>query len=973
MELPKTYNPHAVEGRLYDWWEKQGYFAPETQFERGWASREQKPFVISMPPSNITGELHIGHALVMAIEDLMIRWHRMRGEPTLWLPGNDHASIGTHNMIEQALDKRTADDLLREIGFPLPDDDGGAPLPLTRYDLGRDWFVRLGWAWKQRYGGAINRQLRRLGASCDWKRERFTMDEGLSRAVRTSFVQLYDKGLIYRGYYMVNWCPRCGTAVSDLEVIHQEETTHLWHVRYPLIGDGWEGPSAEWGSGRWAEGATAWIEVATTRPETILGDTAVAVNPDDERYAEVVGRTAVLPAIGRRISIIADPVVDPDFGTGAVKVTPAHDPTDYGMGTRHGLEMPDVMNDDATMSKLAGPYAGQGTYECRRNIVTDLEKEGLLVRIEDHLHALGHCERCDRVIEPRLSTQWFVRIKPLAEVAIAAVRDGRITIIPERFNKVYFHWMENIRDWCISRQLYWGHRIPVWYCDDCDELTVTLEDPTSCQACGSANIRQDPDILDTWFSSALWPFSTLGWPDDTEDLRYFYPTTVLETGHDILFFWVARMIMMGLECAGDIPFHYVYLHGMVRDEHGQRMSRSKGTGVDPLEVMDEYGTDALRFTLLTGSTPGNDVKLSLTRVEANRNFANKIWNAARFVLSQMTNDLGDQGSGIRGQGLGDPGSSSPVPSPSNIHWPLPDRWILSRHNRLISNVTRLMEDWQFGEAGRQIYDFLWGEYCDWFLEISKIRLYGEDDEAKDTARQVLIHVFDRTLRLLHPFMPFVTEEIWQQLKGSGARDKGQGTRDKGQGEASPPELGGGEGGQWPEALIVAPWPEAGPMDEAAEAQMALIMEIVRTIRNARAEYKVEPGRRIEAIIAAGEEYELLSGQRDILIASAHLDADKLDIARTLETKPTQALALVVVGVEVYLPLAGMVDLAKERQRLNAEIEKVTEGIARSEKLLANEDFLAKAPAQVAERERDKLAGYRQRQAKLQERLQSLQD
>jgi valyl-tRNA synthetase len=933
MGLPKTYDPHLTEKRLYDWWNQQGYFAPETQFERGWASREQRPFVISMPPSNITGELHIGHALVMSIEDMMIRWHRMRGEPTLWLPGNDHASIGTHNVIEQALDKRTADDLLQEIGYPLPDDDR----PLTRYDLGRDWFVRLGWAWKERYGGTINHQLRRLGASCDWTRERFTMDEGLSHAVRTAFVQLYNKGLIYRGYYMVNWCPRCGTAVSDLEVIHQDEATHLWYVRYPLIGNGWEGPSAEWGSGRWAEGATEWIEVATTRPETILGDTAVAVNPDDERYAEVVGRTAVLPAIGRRIPIIADSVVDPDFGTGAVKVTPAHDPTDYEIGRRHGLEMPDVMNDDATMSELAGPYAGQGTYGCRRNIVADLEKEGLLVRIEDHQHALGHCQRCDRVIEPRLSTQWFVKIKPLAEAAIDAVRDGRIRIIPERFNKVYFHWMENIRDWCISRQLYWGHRIPVWYCDDCDELTVTMEDPTSCQACGSTNIRQDPDILDTWFSSALWPFSTLGWPDDTEDLRYFYPTTILETGYDILFFWVARMIMMGLECAGDIPFHYVYLHGMVRDEYSQKMSRSKGNVIDPLEVIDEYGSDALRFTLLTGSTPGNDVNLSLTRVEANRNFANKMWNAARFVLSQMTNDQ------IPNLNWSISNIQSPIP---NIQ--LPERWIISRHNRLIQNVTRLMEDWQFGEAGRQIYDFLWGEYCDWFIEISKIRLYGEDEEAKDTARQVLVHVLDRTLRLLHPFMPFVTEEIWQHLKGSGTRE------------------------QWPEALIVAPWPEAGPTDEAAEAAMALIMEMVRAIRNARAEYQVEPGRRIEAIIAADEEYELLSSQRDILVTTARLDAEKLRIARTLETKPTQALALVVGGMEVYLPLAGMVDLAKERQRLNAEIEEVTKGIAGSEKLLANQDFLAKAPEQVVERERDKLADYHQRQAKLQERLRSLQ-
>jgi len=680
----------------------------------------------------------------------------------------------------------------------------------------------------------------------------------------------------------------------------------------------------------------------------------VAVNPDDDRYAAVVGRTAVVPAIGRRVPIIADPAVDPDFGTGAVKVTPAHDPTDYEIGKRHGLEMPDVLNDDATMSELAGPYAGQDRYECRRNLVADLEKEGLLVRIEDYQHALGHCQRCNRVIEPRLSTQWFVKIQPLADAALAAVQDGRIKIIPERFNKVYYNWMENIRDWCISRQLYWGHRIPVWYCDDCDALTVTIENPTECQACGSTRIHQDPDILDTWFSSALWPFSTLGWPDDTEDLRYFYPTTILETGYDILFFWVARMIMMGLECAGDIPFRYVYLHGMVRDGQGQKMSRSKGNVVDPLEVMDEYGTDALRFTLLTGSTPGNDVNLSLTRVEANRNFANKMWNAARFVIgvlgptSEVRNQISDLGLGTLDLGL-------------------PDRWILSRHNRLIQNVTRLMEEWQFGEAGRQIYDFLWGEYCDWFIEMSKIRLYGEDEEARETAQQVLVHVLDRTLRLLHPFMPFVTEEIWQYLKGSGNQEIRESGNQVGATPDSPiPDS------LITEALIMAPWPEPGPTDEAAEAAMALIMEMVRAIRNARAEYAVEPGRRIEAIIASGEEYDLLTDQKDILVSLARLDADKLHIARTLEAKPTQALALVVGGVEIYLPLAGMVDLEKERQRLTVEIEEVAKGIASSEKLLANEDFLNKAPAQVVERERDKLAGYYQRQAKLQERFRSLQ-
>ena len=912
-ELPKTYNPQAVEKRLYDWWEKHGYFRPETQFEKGLASRDQRPFVISMPPPNVTGALHLGHAITASIEDLMIRYHRMLGEPTLWVPGEDHASIAAQWVLEKELAKEG----------------------LTRHDLGREGFLERMWEWMRKYRHIIADQHRRLGASCDWTRERFTMDPDHCQAVREAFVRLYRKGLIYRGDYMINWCPRCTTALSDLEVIHQEETTHLWYVRYPLVSDEWQGASDKWGSGRWAEGATEWIEVATTRPETILGDSAVAVHPDDQRYKHLVGRMAILPALGRPIPIIADAVVDPEFGTGAVKVTPAHDPTDYEIGQRHGLPTINVMTDTGKMNKEAGPYTGQDRYECRRNLVADLEKEGLLVKIEDYEHALGHCERCDTVIEPRISTQWFVKIKPLADAALAAVRDGRIRIIPERFTKVYYNWLENIRDWCISRQLWWGHRIPVWYCDDCGEMSVTAEEVLeTCQHCGGHNIHQDEDVLDTWFSSALWPFSTLGWPDDTEDLRYFYPTTVMETAYDILFFWVARMIMMGLEMTGQVPFRIVYLHGLIRDEHGRKMSKSLGNVIDPLVVMDEYGTDALRFTLLTGSTPGNDMKLSLQRVEGSRNFANKIWNAARFVLSQITDDqtllTNDQ-----------------IP---DQNWPLPERWIISRHNRLVQDVTRLMDGWQFGEAGRQIYDFLWSEYCDWFIEISKIRLYGEDEAAKETTRQVLVHVLDRTLRLLHPFMPFVTEEIWQHLKAACQSSEGQ----------------------WPEALIVAPWPKAGPTDDTAESQMALIIEMVRAIRNARAEYRVEPARRIEAIIAAGQEYELLADQRDILITLARLDADKLHIARTLEAKPTQALALVVGGVEIYLPLAGMVDLEKERQRLSAELERITQAIARSEGILANEEFLAKAPPQVVQRERDKLADYRQKQAKLQERLQSLQ-
>ncbi len=906
-KMPKTYNPQRVERRLYEWWEKRGFFKPKIDWSK-------KPFVISMPPPNITGELHLGHAITASIQDLLIRYHRMKGDPTLWLPGSDHASIATHYVIERGLAARELDDLLEEIGYPLPPKEKG----LTRWDLGREWFVKLGWAWKERYGGIIAEQHRRLGTSCDWTRERFTMDPGLSRAVREAFVRLFKRGLIYRGKYMINWCPRCGTALSDLEVEHREEMAKLWYVRYPLVE----------GKGH--------ITVATTRPETILGDTAVAVHPYDERYADLVGRMAILPILGRHIPIIADEAVDREFGTGAVKVTPAHDPDDYEMGVRHNLPAIEVMNPDGTMNEEAGPYVGMDRYQCRQAILEDLRREGLLVKIENYSHALGHCQRCDTVVEPRLSEQWFVRMKPLAEPAIEAVRDGRIRIIPERFAKIYFHWMENIRDWCISRQLWWGHRIPVWYCDDCGELTVSVEDPRECEHCGSENIHQDPDVLDTWFSSALWPFSTLGWPEDTEEFRYFYPTTVMETGYDILFFWVARMIMMGLECTGQIPFRIVYLHGLIRDAQGRKMSKSLGNVINPLEVIEEYGTDALRFTLLTGSTPGNDMKLSLEHVEGARNFANKIWNAARFVLSQMTND------------------QIPNPNWSLVigHWSLPERWILSRHNRVVADVTRLLDDFQFGEAGRKLYDFFWGEFCDWYIEISKIRLYGGDEKAKDMAQWVLLYVLERTMRLLHPFMPFITEEIWQHLRSSEQQ----------------------AGSRFAESIMIAPWPEVEEalFDEEAEREMKLVMEVIRAIRNARAEYKVEPNRRIEALIAAGEKFNLMESQRDVLVALARLDPERLTLAPSLPQKPKQALILVVGPIEIYLPLAGMVDLEAERKRLAKEVERLEEEIARSERLLAKGDFLAKAPAEVVEREREKLADYREKRRKLRERLNLLE-
>ncbi|MDH7486024.1 MAG: valine--tRNA ligase [Anaerolineae bacterium] len=919
--MPKTYDPQATEQRLYDWWEAQGYFQPEQQIESGLADPNLPPFVITMPPPNITGALHLGHALTAALQDLMIRYHRMKGHPTLWLPGSDHASIATHAVIERGLKQRQLDNLLQEIGFPLPEGKAG----LSRQDLGREWFMKLGWAWKRHYGSIITEQHRRLGASCDWRRERFTLDEGLSRAVRTAFVRLYERGLIYRGEF-VNWCPTCVTAVSDLEVEYEDTTGTLWTVRYFLEGGG-------------------YIEVATTRPETILGDTAVAVHPDDERYQHLIGRTAILPVLGRRIPIIADEYVDPAFGTGAVKVTPGHDPSDYEVGKRHELPMINILNRDGTLNEEAGPYAGLDRYEARQAMVRDLEAAGQLIRRQPHTHALGHCQRCHTVVEPMLSAQWFVRIQPLAEAALQAVRNGRIRIVPERFAKIYYNWLENIRDWCISRQLWWGHRIPVWYCDDCGEQWAALEDPTACRQCRSTNIRQDEDILDTWFSSGLWPFSTLGWPDDTEDLRRFYPNSVRETGYDILFFWVAREIMLGLAMLDEVPYRLVYLHGLIRNEKGDKVSKSMPDAqkYDPLYAIEEYGADALRYALVTGSTPGMDTRLSPKRIEAARNFANKLWNAARFVISNL-NGFGFEGSGFQVE----PATFEP----SNLE--LADRWILSRLSGLTANVNRLLENYQYGEAGRQIHDFLWGEYCDWFLEMAKLRLYGDDAAAKATAQQVLTYVLERTLRLLHPFMPFVTEEIWQNLMQEAGGKKQEA------GDGYPPE-----------ALMVARWPEeAGLADAQAEAQMGLIMDIVHAIRNARAEYDVPPGRRIAALVSAGEQTPLLREQQAILVSLARLDEARLQIAPALEVAE-KAVTLVVGGVTVHLPLAGMVDLEAERARLSGELAQTVQRIARAEALLANPGFTGHAPAEVVQRERDKLAELQAQREKLEAQLQSL--
>jgi valyl-tRNA synthetase len=916
IEMDKTYDPHTTESRLYRWWEAQGYFKPETLVEKGLADPDQPAWCITMPPPNVTGALHLGHAITAALEDLMTRYYRMNGRETLFLPGSDHAGIATQNVVERELAKQG----------------------ITRYDLGRERFIEKVWEWKEIYHARITKQHIRLGVSCDWDRERFTLDKGLSRAVRTAFVRLYEKGLIYRGAYLVNWCPRCESAISDLEAIPEEHDTHLWTIRYPIIGDGWRGPQHPWGSGRWAEGATEFIEMATTRPETILGDTAVATHEAHERFGQLIGRTAVLPAIERRIPIITDELVDPEFGTGAVKVTPAHDPNDYEMGLRHGLDAPTVLTDTAVMNELAGPYEGMDRYLAREAILRDFELEGLLLKAEPYHHAVAHCERCDTIIEPRISTQWFLDVKPLAEAAMEAVRNGETTIIPEREERRFFHWMENIRPWCISRQLWWGHRIPVWYCDDCGEQSCGMVNPEECAHCGSEKIHRDPDVLDTWFSSGLWPFSTLGWPDDTADMRRFYPTDMRETGYDILFFWVAREMMLGIEMTGQAPYSMVYLHGLIRAEQGKKISKSMENidDYDPLNIIDRIGADALRYTLLTSSTPGSDMSLDPRRLEGARNFANKIWNAARFVVAN----------------LDDASTGGPFAEPS-----LPDRWILSRVNRLIAEVTDLFDTYQYGEAGRRINEFLWSEFCDWYIEACKIRLYGGDTPealaARATAQATLVSVLERALRLLHPFMPFVTEEIWQHLKATRPNS------DSFQGEA----------------LMISPWPQASgaQLDAGAEGDMVLLMDLIRQIRNARAEFDVTPGKRIPAIVAGGDKLSMLGAQQGLLAFLGKVDADQLTLTDTLEDKPQKAVALVAAeGVEAYLPLAGLVDLEQEIGRLRKALADTDREIQRAEAKLANEGFVTKAPQHVVQQQRDRLEEQKERRARLEARLQTLE-
>jgi len=879
-DMPKAYEPAKVEQKWYKLWLEKGYFTPKID-------PKKKPFVIIMPPPNVTGELHIGHALTATLEDIMVRWHRMRGEPTLWLPGVDHAGIATQVVVEQMLAKEG----------------------LGRHQLGREKTQERIRQWAESRRRTITEQHQRLGASCDWSRERYTLDEGPSRAVRTAFVRLYNKGLIYRGERIINWCPRCATALSDLEVDHKDVQGNLYYVKYPLAED------------------KGFITVATTRPETILGDTAVAVNPKDKRFKAMVGKKVILPAVKRAIPIVADDVVDPDFGTGAVKVTPAHDPVDFDIAQRGGLPLINILNLDVTMNENAGPYVGLDRFACRKAILADLEKEGLLVKVEPYTHSVGHCHRCQTIVEPIVSKQWFVKVGPLAKPAIKAVREGRIKIIPQRFVKVYLNWMENIRDWCISRQLWWGHRIPVWYCRDCGELTVSVDEPKSCGKCGSKSIEQDADVLDTWFSSALWPHSTLGWPDDSQDLGYFYPTSVMETAYDILFFWVARMIMMGLEDTGDIPFHTVYLHGLVRDEKGEKMSKTRGNVVDPIDVLGIYGTDALRFALTGEISPGNDIKLTTPRLEGGRNFANKLWNATRFIVRSLEPEGGDLK--IQKDTLS-----------------LEDRWILSRLSRTISTVTKLMQNFRFGEAQRQLHDFIWGEYCDWYVEFAKSRL-----NAKDTSPlPMLIYVLESSLRLLHPFMPFVTEELWQSLK-----------------QRLP------SGWQKSESIMVAAYPEADKkaLDPEAERVMAAIIEIIHSIRNVRAEHKVESARWIEAQVYAGELRSAIAAYSEVIQTLARArPVTFLDSREAMERE--SVVALVLKESEVVIPMASMVDLAAERKRLEKEIEASQNEIARLEAKLKDKAFLSKAPPAVVNKERDKLAMTRDKAQRLREQLDRFQ-
>ncbi len=876
-ELPKVYEPQEVESRIYENWEKHGCF-------KGHRDPKKKPFTIVMPPPNVTGQLHMGHAMDCTLQDILIRFKRMQGYAALWVPGTDHAGIATQIKVEEELRNKEG---------------------LTRYDLGREKFLERVWDWKHKYGSRIVAQQKKMGVSCDWDRARFTMDEGCSKAVRETFCEMYDKGLIYKGSRIINWCPHCATALSDAEVEYQDKPGHLWYIRYPLTD----------GSGD--------LVVATTRPETMMGDTGVAVNPEDERFKHLVGKTCILPIMNREIPIVADDYVELGFGTGAVKMTPAHDPNDFEVGLRHNLETIRVIDDNGTINANGGPYEGMDRYECRKAIVKDLEEQGYLVKTEPYSHNVGTCYRCHNDVEPLISAQWFVKMAPLAKEALRVVEEGETKFVPDRFAKTYTNWMENVHDWCISRQLWWGHQIPVWYCDDCGEMTVSREDPTECAHCHSKHIHQDPDVLDTWFSSALWPFSTLGWPDKTEDMDYFYPTDVLVTGYDIIFFWVSRMIFSACEQTRKAPFHTVFIHGLVRDDKGRKMSKSLGNGIDPLEIAEKYGADALRFNLITGNSPGNDMRFYTERCEAMRNFANKIWNASRFLMMNLTIDQ--------------------CRLPEKLE--LEDKWVLSKLNRVVREVTENMDRYELGVAAQKIYDFIWDDYCDWYIEMTKTRLQGEDEDSKTRAQQVLCYVLIDMLKLLHPFMPFITEEIWQALPHEG------------------------------DFLMMQKWPEYCeernfPQEEKA---MELVMESIRAIRARRSEMNVPPSKKAHLTVATAEGDVFRSGIPFLKKLAYASEVEIVPAGHEMDASAQKGglVSLVTHAAQLYIPMGELVDLEKEKARMEKELKKNSGELEKLNAKLNNPGFVNKAPEQVVAAEKERAAKLTELVAKLEEQLKNM--
>ncbi|KXZ40303.1 valyl-tRNA synthetase [Alkalithermobacter thermoalcaliphilus JW-YL-7 = DSM 7308] len=878
--LAKTYNPKDFEERIYAQWMENGYFSANV-------NENKKAFTIMLPPPNITGQLHMGHALDHTLQDILIRFKRMQGFETLWQPGTDHASIATEVKVVEHIQKEEGK---------------------SKYEIGREEFLKRAWAWRDEYGRRIVDQMKKLGDSCDWDKERFTMDEGCSEAVTEFFVRLYNDGHIYRGNRIINWCPDCKTSLSDAEVEHEEKNGNLYHMKYPI------------------KDSKEFIEIATTRPETMLGDTAVAVNPNDERYKHLIGKSVILPIVEREIPIVADDYVDMEFGSGAVKITPAHDPNDFEIAQRHNLPSINVMNEDGTMNENSGKYEGLDRYECRKVLVKDLEDLGYLIKIKDHTHNVGHCYRCNTIVEPRLSKQWFVKMDELAKPAIKALENGDLKLVPERFNKIYLNWLENIKDWCISRQLWWGHRIPAYYCLECEETIVSKNEPKNCPKCSSTNLKQDEDVLDTWFSSALWPFSTLGWPNNTKELDYFYPTDVLVTGYDIIFFWVIRMVFAGIYCTGKVPFKYVFIHGLVRDSQGRKMSKSLGNGIDPLEIIENYGADALRFTLATGNSPGNDMRFYIERVEASRNFANKLWNASRFVLMNVDEEL----------------IKSVQRKDVENHLTLADKWIISRMNNLVKEMTENMEKFELGIGVQKIYDFIWSEYCDWYIEMVKPRLYGQDIDTKKSALYTLIYVLENVLKLLHPFMPFITEEIYKYL----------------------PTVN--------ESIMISSWPKYKLEDEMKneEEKMNLLMEAIRSIRNIRAEMNVPPSKKAKIMLVPSNE-KLSTVQEGKEYFQTLASASFVEILENNSKVPEDAMSAVVEGLEIYIPLDELVDFEKEIQRLEKEMEKIESELKRVNGKLSNKGFLDKAPEKLVQEEKAKKEKYEEMKKSVLERLQNL--